>query len=142
MLNVTVIINFSAAHRIVAYHGNCRFLHGHSYLLEASFSSNKLDHLGMVVDFALVKERLGGWIKENWDHNTILFDQDKDLGLHIEEQTGQKVFFMDSNPTCENMAMFIFHIICPELFKDIDVKCCKVKLYESSSSFAEINEDK
>jgi 6-pyruvoyltetrahydropterin/6-carboxytetrahydropterin synthase len=138
MISVTKVIKFDAAHRIVGHKGGCQFLHGHSYLLEASFSADKLNELGMVIDFAVIKEKLGNWIKQNWDHNAVLFSQDKKLGLHIEEATGQKVFFMEHNPTCENMALFLFNKVCPDLFKDYGIKCSRIKLFESAASFSEV----
>lgn len=91
-------IEFDAAHRVFKHEGKCKHLHGHRYALEATFAAANLDKLGRVVDFAVIKEVLGAWIMEHWDHATILFDKDKALGKAISNVTGQKIFTCPKTP--------------------------------------------
>ena len=141
MIKCTRIIEFDAAHRVKNHESKCRHLHGHRYSVQASFvveNQDGLDKLGRVIDFGVIKEKLGAWIDDNWDHNTILFNQDKQLGELIESQTGQSVFYLPYNPTAENMAAYLFYEICPEIFKDEEVDCVHIKLYETPNCFVEV----
>ncbi len=124
-------IEFDAAHRILEHESKCKYLHGHRYVIEAGFTTENLDELGRVIDFAVIREKLGAWIDENWDHTTILFEKDKELGKSISNITGQKIFYLPVNPTAENMAAYILETVCTELFAGIGTKCVSVKIYET-----------
>ncbi|MDA0938979.1 MAG: 6-carboxytetrahydropterin synthase [Proteobacteria bacterium] len=137
MLSCTRRIEFDAAHRIVGHAGKCRILHGHRYAIEATFVARNLSEIGMVVDFGIIKSKLGYWIEENWDHNAILNIQDKVLGEKISSCTNQKIYYMNCNPTAENMASILLHDICPKLFQDSQISCSKIKLYETPNCFSE-----
>lgn len=129
-------IEFDAAHRIMEHESKCKDLHGHRYVIEASFSSSELDALGRVIDFGIIKEKLGAWVDNNWDHTTILFDKDSTLGKSISDITGQTIFYLPYNPTAENMAKFLLEKICPELFADVPIKCVSILLYETPNCSA------
>jgi len=124
-------LEFDAAHRVLEHESKCKNLHGHRYVVEASFTAKQLDRLGRVVDFGVIKERLGAWIDQNWDHTTILFDKDKELGKAISAVTGQVIFYLPSNPTAENMAAYLLENVCPQLFADYELKCVSIRLYET-----------
>jgi len=113
-------------------------LHGHRYALEATFVAADLDNLGRVIDFGVIREVLGGWIDDNFDHNTILSIKDKELGKKISEITGQKIYYIKENPTAENIANYIFGEICPKLFADKNVKCVAIKLYETPNCYTNV----
>jgi 6-pyruvoyltetrahydropterin/6-carboxytetrahydropterin synthase len=113
-------------------------LHGHRYCLEATFVAADLDNLGRVIDFGVIREVLGGWIDDNFDHNAILSIKDKELGEKIAEITGQKIYYMAQNPTAENIANYIFSEICPKLFADKNVKCVAIKLYETPNCYTNV----
>ncbi len=130
-------IEFDAAHRVMGHEGKCRNLHGHRYAVEATFSATSLDPLGRVVDFGVIKERLGQWIDTNWDHTTILYDKDAALGKAIATETGQEIFYLPQNPTAENMADYLLHTICPELFGNLPIACLSLRLYETPNCYAE-----
>lgn len=130
-------IEFDAAHRVAGHEGKCRNLHGHRYAIEATFTANELDTLGRVVDFGVIKERLGTWIDSNWDHTTILYDQDAPLGAAIEQHTGQKIFYLPANPTAENMAEYLLLTVCPSLFSGLPITCQRLRLYETPNCYAE-----
>ncbi len=138
MITCTRRIEFDAAHRIINHESKCKMLHGHRYCLEATFVAADLDNLGRVIDFGVIREVLGGWIDDNFDHNTILSIKDKKLGEKIAEITGQKIYYMAQNPTAENIANYIFAKICPKLFADKNVKCVALKLYETPNCYANV----
>lgn len=135
MITCTRRIEFDAAHRILNHESKCKMLHGHRYAVEATFEAAHLDDLGRVIDFGEIKEILGKWIDDNFDHNTILSVKDKVLGNEIEKQTGQKIFYLNENPTAENIAKFLHEEICPKLFQGKNVKCKKIRIYETPNCY-------
>jgi len=137
-LTCTRRIEFDAAHRVVGHEGKCKHVHGHRYALEATFASRELDTIGRVVDFGVIKDVLGKWIDDNWDHTAILFDEDKPLGKAISSITGQKIFYLPANPTAENMAEYIIHTVCPKLFADLPIQCTRIRLYETPNCYADV----
>jgi len=138
MITCTRRIEFDAAHRILNHESKCKMLHGHRYVLEATFEAYDLDDLGRVIDFGEIKKILGDWINENFDHNAILSKYDAGLGEKIAAQTGQRIFYLAENPTAENIAKFLFEKVCPTLFVEKNVKCTAIKLYETPNCYVEI----
>lgn len=131
MISCTRRLEFDAAHRILNHESKCKYLHGHRYVVEASFVAKELDDLGRVIDFGVIREVLGSWIDEHLDHNTILCKKDEKLGEKIAAETGQKIYYLNENPTAENIAKHLLEEICPQLFADKNVKCISIKLYET-----------
>ena len=137
-MKCTQILGFDSAHRIIGHSGNCKMLHGHRYTLEATFESDELNNLGMVIDFSIIKQKLTKWLNTNWDHNAILSIIDRDLGDKISKITGQTIFYLKVNPTAENMAYFLLHKVCPIIFKDESVQCTQIKLYETPNCYVTV----
>lgn len=92
MFEIHVSSEFEAAHRIAGYPGKCDRLHGHSWTVEAVVTGEKLDSLGMLVDFKLVKGRLRELL-EALDHRML---------------NELPAFAAGKNPTAENIAMYIY----------------------------------
>ena len=124
-------ITFEAAHRIVGHDGNCKFLHGHRYVCEFTFTAESLDKLGLIIDFSLIKKIMGTWIKENLDHTVILWEKDKELIYAIEKCTNQKIYRLSNNASVENLATHLLHDICPKLFKNHRASCIKIVIEET-----------
>lgn len=137
MITCTRKVEFDAAHRVMNHESKCKMLHGHRYVVEATFAATGLDDLGRVIDFGVIKERLNGWIDENWDHNTILWEKDRALGDVISKQISQKIFYLPTNPTAENMAQYLLEVVCRELFPEPNVKCTRIRLYETPNCYAD-----
>jgi 6-pyruvoyltetrahydropterin/6-carboxytetrahydropterin synthase len=132
------IIKFDAGHRVVNHESKCRTLHGHEYKAEV-FAEGDLDALGRVIDFGVIKEKIGAWIDDNWDHTMIIYSKDNDLEK-IKSCEGYKpVFVTDFNPTAENLAAYLLHTVCPEQLKDSGVLVTKIKLWETSNCYVEVN---
>ena len=129
-------ISFDTAHRVMLHEGKCKYVHGHRYTAEASFSAAGLDELGRVVDFGVIKELLGSWIDNNWDHTCVLWDKDQALGKVIAAETGQVIYYMPMNPTAENMAIYLLKTICPKLFAEHDITCTSVIIHETPNCSA------
>jgi 6-pyruvoyltetrahydropterin/6-carboxytetrahydropterin synthase len=129
MFQVTREIRFCYGHRLLNYDGKCRHLHGHNGRAIITLQSNKLDALGMVVDFSTIKKVVSGWIDANLDHRMILHKDDPVLA-YLQKQ-GEPLFLMDVNPTAENIAKLIFDYTAAQGFPVVEVK-----LWETEDSFA------
>lgn len=104
MITVTRSFRFDAAHRVLGHGGKCRHLHGHSYLAEVTVAAPALDDLGFVIDFAVLKERVGGWIDREWDHNVLLNRSDPLRDALAREERLPYLMAPGQNPTAENIA--------------------------------------
>lgn len=107
--------HFDAAHKLIGYEGKCAELHGHTWKVEVFVVGEKLDDIGILVDFSMLKEKMNKII-DKLDHK-ILNDV-KEIG----------------NPTCENISKYIF-----ENLKDLleHVKLEKVRVWEGRKSWCE-----
>jgi 6-pyruvoyltetrahydropterin/6-carboxytetrahydropterin synthase len=137
MISCTRRIEFDAAHRVMEHESKCRHLHGHRYAVEATFAAPDLDALGRIIDFGKVREILGDWIDEHWDHTTILNEKDHELGDVIAARTGQIIYYIKGNPTAERMAEYLLNNICPALFASSGATCTRITLWETPNCFAE-----
>jgi 6-pyruvoyltetrahydropterin/6-carboxytetrahydropterin synthase len=130
-------LEFDAAHRVMLHESKCKYLHGHRYVVEATFMADALDALGRVIDFGVIKQVLGTWIDEHFDHNTILNIEDKQLGEMIAGQLQQNIYYLPYNPTAENIAKYLLEEICPKLFADYPINCVHIRVYETPNCYAE-----
>lgn len=129
MYRVTREITFCYGHRVMGHEGKCRHLHGHNGRAVVTLEAPDLDALGMVVDFAVLKRVVGGWIDVNLDHRMVLHRDDPLLPL-LRGQ-GEPVFVMNANPTAENLARLIFDFAAAQGFPVVEVV-----LWESDTSCA------
>ncbi len=133
-------IQFCAGHRVMAHESKCRNLHGHQYELEIFATSDQLDHLGRVIDFSVLKGKIGGWVDRYWDHGFILFGADTEAWAAVESVSGQKMFSLPYNPTAENIAWYMLKTVCPELMAGTGVRVWKVVCHETPNCRAEASE--
>jgi len=138
MIKCTRRIEFDAGHRIIGHQNKCQFLHGHRYVLEISVAADETDKLGMVVDFGLIKDIAKKWIDEHFDHSLILHQDDKEIGQQIENHTGQKIYYLQNNPTAENIALHLKNDIFPKLFASQKFFIISLKLFETPNCFVEV----
>ncbi len=138
MVECTRRIEFDAGHRVIGHKNKCKYLHGHRYVLEITAATSELDEIGMVADFGLLKTIMKNWIDVNIDHNVILYKNDHNLGEHISQSTGQSVYYLDSNPTAENIALHLWNDIIPFLFAESLFRILKIRLYETPNCYVEV----
>lgn len=130
-------LEFDAGHRLRGHESKCRHLHGHRYVVEATFVAKELDEIGRTIDFGVVKEMLGSWIDENWDHGLLLHEDDKELGDVICDMLPyQRIYYLPCNPTAENIARYLLDVVCVNLFLDEDCECTRVTVYETPNCSA------
>jgi 6-pyruvoyltetrahydropterin/6-carboxytetrahydropterin synthase len=131
---VTRVIHFCYGHRLLDYAGKCRHPHGHNGVLEITISSDRLDSLGMVVDFDVIKNKIQIWVDTELDHKMILNEQDP--LIPVLKEMGDPVVVLKSNPTAENIAKYIF-----DYAQSRGLAVYKVKLWETHNSFAEYSKE-
>ncbi|MBN1865294.1 MAG: 6-carboxytetrahydropterin synthase QueD [Victivallales bacterium] len=91
MYEIDIKREFSAAHCLKGYKGNCSELHGHNWTVQAFVSAKELDDVGMAIDFRILKRELDSIVSE-LDHKNL-------NTLHI---------FSAANPSSEFLAKHIF----------------------------------
>lgn len=135
-------LEFDYAHRVLEHGSQCKYLHGHRGIAEITVWAPHLDKLGMIVDFSLIKELVGDWIAENWDHNILLHKDDPQL-LHLRQTEDRKPYVMQAgNPTAEGMAKELYYVAKRLLDKIHPViRVSSVRLYETPNSYADYSEE-
>lgn len=131
-------IQFCAGHRVHRHESKCRNLHGHNYQAFFHAEADELDELGRVIDFSVLKERMGTWIDENWDHGFVVCKDDTEALAVLRQVTGQKLFVLDVNPTAENMALELLNVVAPMVLAGTGVRMLKVVLWETENCFVEV----
>jgi 6-pyruvoyltetrahydropterin/6-carboxytetrahydropterin synthase len=114
--DITTTREFSAAHQLRLYDGSLEPLHGHNWRVKVTVTSERLDAIGVVMDFHEL-ERLLDAIVAPW-HNT-----------HLNEQPP---FASELNPTTEHVA---FHI-GKTLKLPAGVRVSSVDVWETSNCSA------
>ncbi|CAB4149982.1 COG0720 6-pyruvoyl-tetrahydropterin synthase [uncultured Caudovirales phage] len=134
-------IGFDAGHRVHGHESKCATFHGHRYTAEIYCKAieGALDGLGRVIDFSVIKTKIGAWIDTHWDHAMVVWKNDPDLP-HIKACTGFKpVFECDFNPTAENMAAFLLNHVCPSLLTNTGVIVHRIRLWETPNCYVEVD---
>ena len=97
-------------------------------------SSERLDKMGFVVDFAELRDKIGKWVDEHWDHAFLINDQDQELLSALDSLKEKKIFvFCNENPTAEVMARYLYDHV-HKLYGDL---VSKVRIWESPNQYAE-----
>jgi len=132
-------IHFCYGHRVMGHENKCGTLHGHNGILWIHATPfHDLDAIGRVVDFSVLKEVIGGWVDEHWDHTMIIFKEDKNVIDLLKQAPGFKsIFVLDRNPTAENMAAYLLDEVCPVLLKGKGIYVHKIVFYETENCFVE-----
>jgi 6-pyruvoyltetrahydropterin/6-carboxytetrahydropterin synthase len=92
MFEISSEASFSAAHHLKNYHGPCENVHGHNWVVRAFVRCERLNELGIGIDFRSVKGALADTVDE-LDHADLnaVFDP------------------LDRNPSSENIAAYVFN---------------------------------
>jgi 6-pyruvoyltetrahydropterin/6-carboxytetrahydropterin synthase len=139
MDNVVAIrkLEFEAGHRVVGHENKCKNVHGHNFVIDVYARSkvNKLDKVGRIIDFSVLKEIIGGWLDKNWDHGFLYYYGEDDIMTpFFRDNPTQKNYSLNFNPTAENLSEYLVEIVFPQLFKDMSIEIFKIKMYETSKS--------
>jgi 6-pyruvoyltetrahydropterin/6-carboxytetrahydropterin synthase len=101
---------FSAAHQLKLYDGSLEALHGHNWAVRVTVGSDKLDVIGVVIDFHELDRQVEGIL--GWWHNR-----------HLNE-AGE---FQALNPSTENVAV----VVAGKLELPAGVRVVSVEVWET-----------
>lgn len=89
MYKLTVIADFDAAHRLPEYNGPCRRVHGHRWVIKATYIFREVGRQGMACDLVALKRILSAEAA-TYDHQSLNS-------------------IMNCTPTAENIARVIYN---------------------------------
>lgn len=122
--------DISCGHRVVGHEGKCRFLHGHNYRIHFEVAANTLDHVGRVLDFSVIKEKLCMWLEDNYDHKFLIWEKDPMLE-DLKAITQESLVVVPFNPTAENIAMHLVEVVAPEQLQGTSTTLIRCKVEET-----------
>jgi 6-pyruvoyltetrahydropterin/6-carboxytetrahydropterin synthase len=140
MSKITCIrkIHFCSGHRVLGHEGKCANPHGHNYYAHIFAEAEDLDELGRVIDFSVLKEKIGTWIDHNFDHTFLVYEKDHEMLEALSHIKCPKPAFVCSfNPTAENIANYLLTVVCKNELESSNVKVTKVIIYETDNCYAE-----
>lgn len=123
MYTLNVETKFASAHQLRGYKGKCENLHGHSWKVQVCVCSDKLNDIGLAMDFTDIKRIIDEIVKP-LDHTCL-----NDIYP-----------FTDSNPSSENIAKHVFDSLWDKIASyRLIVK--SVTVWESDSASATYTRD-
>jgi len=111
--NLKVIRRMACAHYLNDYPGACAKLHGHTWVIEVSFTFDKLNEIGLAHDFKRLKTAIDSYLP---DHEL--------LNDYV------------TQPTAENLSKFLYDKI-----KEGGFPVTKVMVWESENAGCEYSEE-
>lgn len=140
MITCTRKLAWDAMHRVPRHESKCAAYHGHRYTAEITCHADQLDDRGRIVDFGVIKQRVGTWIDDNWDHTAILMKGDPDPAIQAlaasNASHGRPVYWTEGPPTAETIAAELGRI-ASELLADAGVTVVHVRIYETPNGWAD-----
>lgn len=133
MRTITRRLEVDAGHRLLNHEGKCQNYHGHRYVFLISCEAAELDAVGRVVDFSVIKARVGKWLDDTIDHGMVLQADDPLVSVLHALQT--KFTVLPCPPTAENLAELVFRKAY-ELLVDTGVRVTKVECFETPNCSA------
>jgi 6-pyruvoyltetrahydropterin/6-carboxytetrahydropterin synthase len=118
-----VVTDFASAHTLRDYPGACARMHGHNWKVEVEVVANRLDPLGMGVDFKVIKQATRE-TADRLDHRYL----------------NEIAPFTEINPTAENLAAYFYETLSGKL-NDTQVRVRSVTLWETERACARYSEE-
>jgi len=118
MYELMIETQFAAAHQLRGYKGKCEDLHGHNWRVQVTVNTEKLNDIGLALDFHDLKEIVNEPVSA-LDH-TFLND----------------LFpFTEKNPSSENIAKWIYESIRNKISEQ-ECNISSVTVWESETASA------
>jgi len=114
--------HFDSAHSLDGYRGKCANIHGHRWTWRVYITADKLDSLGMIIDFSELKRFMTVVVENVFDHKLL----------------NEVVNF---NPTAEQLAITIYNWLKIRVEKN-GCKVERVEVFESPECCAIIRGEK
>ena len=144
------MIEVENGHLLSKHPDKCRFPHGHTRKVELGFEADTVDDREMVFDFKLIGRIIGDFL-ETYDHALCMNTEDPKFDFFKEAYGDRIIGFEGEDPTTEVMARTIYQhtknslaqftqTADPEYPVRDCVKIAKIKVWETTSSWAEYYE--
>jgi 6-pyruvoyltetrahydropterin/6-carboxytetrahydropterin synthase len=149
-ISVTKSFSWDMSHMLAGHQGQCKNLHGHTYKLEVEVV-NKVGQVqevgpgrGMVVDFKDLKDLVKDKIVDPFDHSFLYWSNSTADVEHqvadILKENDRKLVEVDFRPTAENMAVYFWDLLKPELL-ELGLDLNSIRVWETETSYAEVKGD-
>lgn len=123
MYELTIDLNFSAAHQLRGYKGKCENMHGHNWKVQISVMADKLNEIDIAIDFHDLK-KIAREVITPLDHSFL-----------------NDIFpFTEKNPSSENVAKWIYDSMRKRINTD-NLQVSSVTVWESDTASASYYED-
>lgn len=140
-----------SGHMLAKHPDKCRFPHGHTRKVEFVLEAGTLDANDMVCDFKVVKETMEGFL-DRFDHAMCVNTADPQYAALKAAHGDAVIAFHQTDPTTEVLTRTIFdhcrrclaeYAARPDARYPLrsNVRLVKVRLWETSSSWAEYWEE-
>lgn len=128
--------DISCGHRVYQHESKCAHLHGHNYRVHFTCEAEELDNIGRVIDFSDMKSRLCMWLEDQWDHKTLIWENDP--WAKVLPEIDPTIVIVPFNPTAENIAQHLVEVIGPQQLAGTGIKLVHCDVEETrkcSASF-------
>ncbi len=123
MYEISIKTLFSSAHQLIGYNGVCENLHGHNWTAEVFVRTDKLDEVGLGIDYKILKDHTES-ILSKLDHENI----------------NKVVPFDKINPSSENIARWLFQELSAVINTN-NLKVFRVNINETENFSASYSEE-
>ena len=117
-------------------------MHGHNYIVEVFFESDKLDNGGMIMDFGLSKTSIKDFI-DGFDHCWQMWDKEPKEFKSFIKGNSDRWISMPISPSAENYSLMFLFVIDKMIQHTVfnngegDVQVSSVRVHETDTGFAE-----
>jgi 6-pyruvoyltetrahydropterin/6-carboxytetrahydropterin synthase len=109
MFTISVETHFRASHQLALQDGSKEPVHHHNWSVAADVSSNKLNSMGLVMDFKQLKALI-----------------DKTIAAFDNRALDRISYFQQNNPSAENVAKYIYEKLRIKLPKGVELRNIRV----------------
>jgi 6-pyruvoyltetrahydropterin/6-carboxytetrahydropterin synthase len=121
MFSISVETHFRASHQLVLEDGSKEPAHDHDWSVTATLSSNKLNNMGVVMNFQELKAMVNELVAE-FDNSAL--------------ETME--YFQRNNPSAENVAKYIYEKLHSKLPKGVKLR--NIRIIEEPGCSAQFGE--
>lgn len=118
MYELMVETQFSAAHQLRGYKGKCENLHGHNWRIQFVITAEKLNDIGLAMDFHELK-KITNELISTLDHSVL----------------NEMFPFTEINPSSENIAKWMYDSIKKKLNNN-NIAVASVTVWEAETASA------
>ncbi|MDX8412590.1 MAG: 6-carboxytetrahydropterin synthase QueD [Mariprofundales bacterium] len=114
---LSVSTEFSAAHCLRGYEGDCARLHGHNWQVKLTVAADALNGIGIAIDYKRLKSELKAALSD-WDHYNL----------------NEVAPFDRINPSSENVARELFQRMHKRFAEDDGIRISQVEIGETCAT--------